>query len=182
MCPKCGSYKVHETTHEGPKIYQFWCIECMDGFNEGDLDMSTNEEKIHIYTDGACSRNPGPAGVGVLLRYKNHERRISKFLGNATNNIAELTAIKIALESITDSTKSVVIYSDSQYSIGVCSNPTWKPKKNVELISEIKKLISKFNKVEFEWVKAHNGHPDNEAVDKLAVQAYTTRKDFEERK
>jgi len=139
------------------------------------------EDIIHLYTDGACSMNPGPAGVGILMIYKQHERRISKFLGNATNNIAELTAIKIGLESIKDKDKSVVVYTDSQYAIGVLINSFWKIKKNIELITEIKDLLLKFKKVEFQWTRGHNGHSENEIVDKLAVQAYISKKDFEER-
>ena len=139
------------------------------------------EEKIHLYTDGACSKNPGPAGAGVLIVYKQHEKRISKFLGNATNNIAELSAIKIALEAIKDNSIPVVIYTDSQYSIGVLSNPNWKPKANKELIIEIKNLLIKFKKVDFQWVRGHSNHFENEIVDKLAVQAYVDKKDFETR-
>jgi len=138
-------------------------------------------ESIKLYTDGACSCNPGPAGAGVLMRYKQHEKRISKFLGHATNNIAELTAIKIALESVTDLSKTLMIYTDSQYSIGVVSNPTWKPKKNKELIKEIKCLVETFKKVEFIWVKGHSGNAENNIVDELAVRAYKDRKDFEVR-
>ena len=94
-------------------------------------------EKIYLYTDGACSCNPGPGGVGIVLRYKKHERRVSKFIGHATNNVAELMAIKIALEQIKDNSKEVVIYTDSQYAIGVLSNNAWNPKKNLELIQEV---------------------------------------------
>ena len=133
---------------------------------------------VKLYTDGACSGNPGPAGAGVLLIYKQHEKRISKFLGHATNNIAELSAIKIALETVIDKSKSLEIYTDSQYSIGVVSNPTWKPKKNKELIKEIKDLVATFNKVSFTWVKGHSTDAENNIVDELAVRAYKDKKDF----
>ena len=184
ICPTCGSHKVSEYTDDAPKMYSYWCLECQDGFNEGDFEAMADkhdEELICLYTDGACSRNPGPAGAGVLMRYKQHEKRISKFLGNATNNIAELTAIKIALESVTDNSKKIIIYTDSQYSIGVLSNPTWKPKKNKELIIEIKNLLKTFRRVNFEWVKGHSDHSENNIVDELAVRAYRDRKDFESR-
>ena len=72
----------------------------------------------------------------------------------------------------------VNVYTDSQYSIGVLTNETWNPKKNKELIKEIKDLINTFSGVSFEWVKGHSNNIGNEAADKLAVQAYTTRKDF----
>lgn len=138
------------------------------------LTCSKND-LIHLHTDGACSGNPGPAGIGVLMKYRDNERRISKFLGHATNNIAELTAVKVALESVKNKTIPVVIYTDSQYTIGVLG--TWKPKKNVELISEIKSLISTFSKVSFVWVRGHNGNKENEIVDDLAVSAYKTKSD-----
>lgn len=141
----------------------------------------SDAETIALYTDGACSCNPGPAGAGVLMMYKSHEKRISKFLGHATNNIAELSAIKIGLESVTDRSKTVIVYTDSQYSIGVVSNPTWKPKKNKELIKEIKDLISTFDRVEFEWVKGHSDNRENNIVDELAVRAYKNCGDFEAR-
>jgi len=181
ICPKCGSYKVSEMSDDAPKMYQYWCLDCQEGFNEGDYEMLNNEETIYLYTDGACSCNPGPAGAGVLMRYLHHEKRISKFLGHATNNIAELTAIKIGLESVTDNSKLIVVYTDSQYSIGVLSNPTWKPKKNKELIKEIKDLISTFKSVDFQWVKGHADSTENNIVDELAVRAYKDRKDFEVR-
>jgi len=143
--------------------------------------VAENIEPIRLYTDGACSPNPGPAGAGVLMKYKQHEKRISKFLGVATNNIAELTAVKIALEAVTDNSKPLVIYTDSQYTIGVLSNPTWNPKKNKKLIAEIKDILTTFKSVDFQWVKGHSGNIENEIVDQLAVRAYNNKKDFEVR-
>jgi ribonuclease HI len=77
--------------------------------------------EIHVFTDGACSGNPGPAGVGVVLYYNEHKKEISKFIGNATNNIAELTAIKIGLEAIKSTYRNlpVIIYTDSAYSLKI---------------------------------------------------------------
>jgi len=180
ICPKCGSHKVSENTGDLPKIYEYWCIECSDGFCEGDY-AELDEEPILLYTDGACSKNPGPAGAGVLMRFGKHEKRISKFLGHATNNIAELTAVKVGLEAVKDKTKPIMVYTDSQYTIGVLSNPNWNPKKNKELIKEIKDMIELFPRVHFTWVKGHSDHPENNIVDELAVRAYNTCKDFEVR-
>jgi ribonuclease HI len=139
--------------------------------------MSCETNLIHLYTDGACSGNPGPAGVGVLMRYKDQERKISKYLGNATNNIAELTAVKVALEAVKNRTIPIIIYTDSQYTIGVLGN--WKAKKNVELVGEIKRLMSDFTKITFVWVRGHSGNTENEIVDKLAVSAYVDKKDLD---
>ena len=140
-----------------------------------------NAETIRLHTDGACSCNPGPAGAGVLMQYKQHEKRNSKFLGPATNNIAELTAIKIGLGAVTDKNKQVIVYTDSQYSIGVLSNPTWKPKKNKELIKEIKEIMLDFKDLSFQWVKGHSDNRENNIVDELAVRAYRDKQDFEAR-
>ena len=139
--------------------------------------MSYEINSIHLYADGACSGNPGPAGVGVLMRYKDKERRISKFLGDATNNIAELMAVKVGLESVKNRSVPVIIYTDSQYTIGVLGK--WKAKKNIDLVKEIKNLISSFTQVSFVWVRGHSGNIENEIVDKLAVSAYTEKRDFE---
>lgn len=128
------------------------------------------ENVIEIYTDGACSGNPGPAGSGVVLLGKDTHMKVLHGLGEATNNIAELTAVKIALEYIADKHISVVIYTDSKYVIGVISEG-WKAKKNVDLINEIKDLMVSFSKIEFRWVKAHNGNKWNEVVDKLSRDA-----------
>ena len=133
--------------------------------------------RIDIYTDGACSYNPGPAGLGVVLIYKGYKKEISKYIGEATNNIAELTAIKVGLESIKKSHRNIptVIYTDSQYCHGMFTKD-WNPKKNVELISEIRTLLLDFRYLGFKWVKAHNGNQYNELADQLAVKAIKERK------
>jgi len=92
-----------------------------------------------------------------------------------------LTAIKTAFESVSDKTKSLRVTTDSQYSIGVLSNPTWNPKKNKELSEQIKILAAQFNKVDYVWVKGHSGNTENDIVDNLAVKAYKDKKDFDVR-
>ena len=124
-------------------------------------------DKIHIYTDGACSGNPGPAGYGAILIYNSHVKEFSEYIGEATNNIAELTAIKKGLEAVKNKNIPVVIYSDSSYSIGVLSNG-WKAKKNKELIQEIKSLMLTFESIEFVKVKGHSDNKLNERADKIA--------------
>ena len=123
---------------------------------------------IELYTDGACSGNPGLAGAGVVLKYGEHVKTISMGLGRATNNIAELTAIKIGLEALTRKDIPIKVYTDSQYAVGVLSMG-WNVNKNVELVDEIKVLIDIFKDVTFEKVKGHSGHEWNEQADQLAV-------------
>ena len=125
---------------------------------------------IKIYTDGASSGNPGPAGIGILLIYGENRKEISKFIGTATNNIAELTAIKVALKKLKRVDLPVRIFSDSSYSIGVLTK-NWKPKKNQDLVFEIKKLMNRFSDLAFIKVKGHSGIKENEVADFLATSA-----------
>jgi len=133
--------------------------------------------RIDIYTDGACSGNPGPAGIGVVLLYKDHRKEISQFIGNATNNIAELTAIKKGLEAIKDSHKStpIVVYTDSSYCHGLLTKD-WTPKKNIELVQEIRQLTTQFNYLGFKKIKGHSDNQDNIRADKLATSAVENRR------
>jgi ribonuclease HI len=132
-------------------------------------------DAIHIWTDGACSGNPGLAGLGVVIVGDGPgHREISEFLGQATNNIAELTAILRGLESVTDRTRTVIIYSDSAYSIGLLTQ-AWKPKKNIELVQQLRALARQFADLRFVKVAAHSGIPLNERVDQLAVAAIHRR-------
>jgi ribonuclease HI len=143
--------------------------------------VSTNEEKcsgiidpsldITIYTDGACSGNPGPAGSGaVIMQNGTAIHEISESLGHATNNIAELTAIKLALEYLFDyASMPITLYTDSVYCIGSLTK-NWKAKKNIELIGSIKDVLTAFTKLSIKHIKGHNGDPGNERADKLAVK------------
>jgi len=125
---------------------------------------------IKIYTDGASSGNPGPSGIGILLIYGEKKKEISKYIGLATNNIAELTAIKIALEELKRHDLPVRIFSDSSYSIGLLTKG-WKPQKNRKLVSDIRKLTDKFSDLSFIKVKGHSGIKENEVADFLATSA-----------
>src|SRR5438309_6949357 len=99
---------------------------------------------IIAYTDGACTGNPGPMGIGVVLIAGSHRKEISEYLGpRGTNNIAELTAILRALEAIKDRSRPVVIHSDSAYAIGLLSSG-WKAKANTELVARIRALLREF--------------------------------------
>jgi len=132
-------------------------------------------DAIHVWTDGACSGNPGRAGLGVvILGDGTGEREISEYLGDATNNIAELTAILRGLQAVSDRNRTVIVYSDSAYSIGLLTK-AWKAKKNVELVDELRALTRTFRDLRFVKVAGHAGIALNERVDQLATGAITRR-------
>ncbi len=132
----------------------------------------------HVWTDGACTGNPGPMGIGVLFIANQSRRELSEYLGVGTNNIAELTAIErglaLAEEAAPSRDRPVRIYTDSQYSIGVLSLG-WKAKANQELVARIKKRLALFPDVIFIKVAGHAGIPENETCDELARQAIVNR-------
>ena len=132
--------------------------------------QNPTSSQIEIYTDGACTGNPGPAGIGIYFRFGKHQKEISEYIGHATNNIAELTAIKKALESLKSYEYPVTIFSDSQYSLSVL-NGAYKAKKNKELIGSIQKLMSNFKHLKLVKVAGHSGIAGNEKADQLAVSA-----------
>ncbi len=129
---------------------------------------------IHVYTDGASSGNPGPSGIGVLLQYGSHEREISRYIGTATNNIAELLAVKTALEAIKRTDRPVRLYTDSSYVHGLLTSG-WKARKNTALVEEIRQLCRKFSNLELIKVKGHGGNEGNEKADHLATSAITKK-------
>jgi ribonuclease HI len=125
---------------------------------------------VHIYTDGASSGNPGPSGIGVLLCYGRHEKEVSRYIGIATNNIAELEAIRVGLSLIKNPVLPVRVYTDSSYALGLLSKG-WKARKNQELVANIRKLLTAFKDIQFVKVKGHSGDEGNERVDRLATDA-----------
>lgn len=126
------------------------------------------------YADGACSGNPGPAGLGVVMITPTERLELSEYLGVGTNNIAELTAILRAAQALPPSANVLKVFTDSSYSIGVLSKG-WKAKANVELVAEVKRALAKLPAWELHHVRGHVGVPLNEAADKLAVKAVESR-------
>ena len=133
-------------------------------------DESAYADKICVFTDGASSGNPGPSGIGVLLRYGEHEKEISKFIGNATNNIAELKAIQAGLAAVKNTDIPVRLFTDSKYAYGLLELG-WKARKNQEIVASIRKAITKFKDLKIIKVKGHSGHAGNEKADLLATSA-----------
>ncbi|NLF40475.1 ribonuclease HI [bacterium] len=125
---------------------------------------------LHIFTDGACTGNPGPAGCGAVLMYNGRKKEIARFIGDATNNIAELMAVKIALEAVKDRTAPVVVNLDSEYVLGLLTLD-WKVRANKELVTELRALAAAFPDLVFRKVPAHASVALNERADHLARMA-----------
>ena len=137
---------------------------------------------VELFTDGACSGNPGPGGWGAILRYNGVEKELSGGEANTTNNRMELSAVIFGLKALKEPC-AVMLYSDSQY---VCNAlklgwaKKWRangwmrnkkePALNPELWAELLDLCEK-HEVTVNWVKGHAGHPENERCDRLAVAA-----------
>lgn len=127
-----------------------------------------------VYADGACSGNPGPAGLGIVIVAPDGKTAEGfEYLGTATNNIAELTAILRAAELVPDEAAAVV-HTDSQYSIGVLTKG-WKAKANQELVANVKAALAKRKGWRIVYVPGHAGVPLNERADALAREAVGTR-------
>ena len=161
--PKTQTYKISDTGKKKPAKGQV-----ADELTA--WDESAFADKICLFTDGASSGNPGPSGIGVLLRFGEHEKEISKFIGNATNNIAELTAIQAGLSALKNPDIPVRIFTDSKYAYGLLVL-NWKASKNQELVEAIKKIMAKFKDLKIIKVKGHSGHTGNEKADFLATSA-----------
>lgn len=127
-----------------------------------------------VYADGACSGNPGPAGLGIVIVTPEGETVDGyEYLGEATNNVAELTAILRAAEIVPPGVPAVV-HTDSQYSIGVLTKG-WKAKANQELVASVKEALARRKGWELRYVPGHAGVPLNERADELAREAVARR-------
>ncbi len=126
--------------------------------------------QVTIYTDGACSGNPGPAGIGAILVSGGRTKEISRPIGHGTNNIAEYTAVVEALKALKDRGQcEVTLYTDSELVIGMLNG--WRAKVNVELVREMKELARECASFKTVHVRGHSGDPMNEECDRLAKAA-----------
>jgi ribonuclease HI len=139
------------------------------------MSRSQRPTAVLAFTDGACSGNPGPAGIGVVLVCGEHRKELSEYIGEATSNIAELTAVIRALGAFADRARHVILHSDSEYTIGVLTKG-WKVKANKELIHRARELATSFSNLHFRWVPAHAGIAENERCDQLARSAVRLRR------
>lgn len=131
-------------------------------------------EAVHVWTDGACSGNPGPMGIGVVVIAGDQRREHGEYLGRGTNNIAELVAIRRGLEIaeglVPLRERPVRVYSDSSYAIGLLSQG-WKAKANQTLVAELRELLRRYRGLRMIKVEGHAGVSENERCDLLARQA-----------
>ncbi|MGB3075915.1 MAG: ribonuclease HI [Chitinophagales bacterium] len=140
--------------------------------------QATKLPTIYIYTDGACSGNPGPGGYGVILKSGNHEKELSEGFIKTTNNRMELMAVIKGLEALKINGSNVVVVSDSKYVVDAVKlgwlfnweKKGWKKVKNPDLWQRLLALYKKHN-VTFKWIRGHDGHFENERCDELAVNA-----------
>ena len=140
-------------------------------------------ERVRLYTDGACSGNPGPGGWGVLMLWNDHEKELCDGEFETTNNRMELMAAIKGLESLNRSVEAD-LFTDSTYVrdgitkwIHGWKKNGWKtaarkPVKNVDLWQRLETAVGD-HQVEWHWVKGHAGHPENERADELARQGMT---------
>ena len=142
------------------------------------METNSSRPRIFLYTDGASSGNPGPGGYGVVLKCAGHEKEMSGGFARTTNNRMELLAVIKGLEAIKWRDAEVEVYSDSSYVVKAVNEgwllnwerKGWKKVKNPDLWKRFLNVY-RMHRVAFHWLKGHNGHPENERCDRLAVAA-----------
>ena len=138
-------------------------------------------KEVQLFTDGAAEPNPGPAGIGYILRMGDKEKEFSQGYIESTNNRMELRAVIAGLEKLTKKVR-LTVFSDSKYVVDAVEKGwllNWQklgwrrkegPLKNADLWARLSELLEQ-HEVEFEWVRGHSGHTENERCDQLAVAA-----------
>jgi len=140
--------------------------------------MTASDETIEIFTDGACSGNPGPGGWGVLLRWRDHEKELCGGEAQSTNNRMELMAAIQGLESLTRPSKVRLVTDSTYVKDGITKwihgwkRNGWKtaakkPVKNEDLWRRLDAALAD-HEIDWQWVKGHDGHAENERADELA--------------
>lgn len=137
-------------------------------------------KQVELFTDGSCSGNPGPGGYGAILRYNGREKELSGGDSNTTNNRMELTAVIVGLSALKEPCR-VTLTTDSQYVVNALTKgwlESWKqrgyvkadkkPVLNRDLWEQLDALLQ-IHEVTCVWVRGHEGHPENERCDRLAV-------------
>jgi len=155
-----------------------------------DPSPGASRPHVELFTDGACSGNPGPGGWGAILRHKGSEKELSGGDQQTTNNRMELTAVIQGLKALKQPCR-VSIYSDSKYVVDAI-NKGWlenwmargwrkaarkgqgDPVLNVDLWQQLVSIID-VHQVDFHWIRGHTGHPENERADRLAVSQIPAR-------
>lgn len=146
------------------------------------MHIDKTRKEIQVFSDGACSGNPGPGGWGAILRYKDVEKELSGGESETTNNRMELMGVIAALESLKEPCQ-VKVFTDSQY-IAKAFTENWlenwqkngwktagkKAVKNRELWERLLAQAA-IHRLEWQWIRGHAGHPENERCDQLAVAA-----------
>ena len=143
-------------------------------------------KRVDIFTDGACKGNPGPGGWGAILRMGNHEKELSGGEAETTNNRMEMTAVIRALNALNEHC-AVTIHTDSRYVIDGMTkwlegwkrkgwvNASKQPVRNQDLWHDLIEAVL-HHQIEWQWIKGHDGHPENERADKLASDAALSAK------
>ncbi len=139
------------------------------------------QKAVELYTDGACSGNPGPGGWAAILRYRGREKVLSGGEAHTTNNRMELTAVLRGLSALNESC-AVALYSDSRYVLDSIQKGwvySWqrngwrksdkKPALNADLWQQLLEQLAR-HRVTYHWIEGHAGHPENERCDRLAVE------------
>lgn len=137
-----------------------------------------SDQTVYLYTDGACSGNPGRGGYGAILKYGDHSKELSGGFVKTTNNRMELMAVIKGLEALNKEGLNVVVVSDSKYVVEAIKQGwllkweknAWRKVKNPDLWQRLLRLYRKHHVV-FQWVKGHADHIENIRCDELAVEA-----------